>query len=189
MNIFLHQKIENKLTSTILILIKRLVGGEHMADGSTVQKVDRSLVVTIVRSYVAKNSVPADQLGGLITTVHRTLSGLGANAPPKGSPDAGCPYPAIGAAGPCRLPGMWISQPNSAPPPAGAAQPRCRRLSGALAIVAGSSGDGTGLFGAPLGNGEAARPRPPVGSERGTGRAKAARTPAADVDELVKTAQ
>jgi predicted transcriptional regulator len=81
-NIFLHHKIENKPTSTILILIKRLVGREHMADGSTVQKVDRSLVVTIVRIYVAKNSVAADQLGGLITTVHRTLSGLGTNAPP-----------------------------------------------------------------------------------------------------------
>ena len=53
-----------------------------MADESTVQKVDRSLVVTIVRSYVAKNSIAADQLGGLITTVHRTLSGLGTNAPP-----------------------------------------------------------------------------------------------------------
>ena len=49
-----------------------------MADESTV---DRSPVVAIVRSYVAKNSVAADQLGSLITTVHRALSGLGTNAP------------------------------------------------------------------------------------------------------------
>ena len=45
-----------------------------MADESTV---DRGLVVAIVRSYVAKNSVAVDQFASLITTVHRTLSGLG----------------------------------------------------------------------------------------------------------------
>ena len=50
-----------------------------MADA---QKVDRGLVVAIVRSYVAKNEIAADQLGDLITTVHRALGSLGMTAPP-----------------------------------------------------------------------------------------------------------
>ena len=49
-------------------------------DGSS-QKVDSNLVAEIVSSYVRKNSVAIDQLGGLIATVHQTLSGLGTNAP------------------------------------------------------------------------------------------------------------
>jgi predicted transcriptional regulator len=52
-----------------------------MADDSIVQKVDASLVAEIVSSYVAKNSIGVDQIGGLIATVHRTLSGLGESAP------------------------------------------------------------------------------------------------------------
>ena len=52
-----------------------------MADDSRAQKVDPSLVAEIVRSYVRQNSIGVDQIGGLIATVHRTLSGLGANAP------------------------------------------------------------------------------------------------------------
>jgi len=51
----------------------------EMADA---QKVDRALVVAIVRSYVAKNEIAADQLGYLIATVHRALSSLGMTAPP-----------------------------------------------------------------------------------------------------------
>ena len=51
-----------------------------MADGSSAQKVDPSLVAEIVSSYVAQNSIGIDQLAGLIATVHRTLSGLGTNA-------------------------------------------------------------------------------------------------------------
>lgn len=50
-----------------------------MVDDSGAQKVDPGLVVEIVSSYVAKNSVAVDQLGGLIATVHQTLSGLGTN--------------------------------------------------------------------------------------------------------------
>ena len=50
-----------------------------MADDSGAQKVDPGLVAEIVSSYVAKNSVAVDQLGGLIATVHQTLSGLGTN--------------------------------------------------------------------------------------------------------------
>jgi predicted transcriptional regulator len=52
-----------------------------MADDSSAQRVDPRLVAEIVRSYVAKTSIGVDQIGGLIATVHRTLSGLGASAP------------------------------------------------------------------------------------------------------------
>jgi len=52
-----------------------------MADESTPQKVDPSMVAEIVASYVAQNSIGVDQIAGLIATVHRTLSGLGTNAP------------------------------------------------------------------------------------------------------------
>jgi predicted transcriptional regulator len=52
-----------------------------MADDSSAQKVDPSLVAEIVSSYVAQNSIAMDQVAGLIATVHRTLSSLGTNAP------------------------------------------------------------------------------------------------------------
>src|SRR5437868_14198543 len=52
-----------------------------MADESTAQMVDLSLVAEIVRSYVAQNSIGVDQVAGLIATVHRSLSGLGKSAP------------------------------------------------------------------------------------------------------------
>jgi predicted transcriptional regulator len=52
-----------------------------MADDSSAQMVDLSLVAEIVRSYVAQNSVGVDQVAGLIATVHRSLSGLGQSAP------------------------------------------------------------------------------------------------------------
>jgi predicted transcriptional regulator len=63
-----------------------------MAEDSSSQNVDPHLVAEIVRGYVAKNSVAVDQLGGLIATVHQTLSGLGTNttaptlAPAKSAP-------------------------------------------------------------------------------------------------------
>jgi predicted transcriptional regulator len=50
-----------------------------MAEDSSSQNVDPHLVAEIIRGYVAKNSVAVDQLGGLIATVHQTLSGLGTN--------------------------------------------------------------------------------------------------------------
>ena len=50
-----------------------------MAEDSSSQNVDPHLVAEIVRGCVAKNSVAVDQLGGLIATVHQTLSGLGTN--------------------------------------------------------------------------------------------------------------
>ncbi len=52
-----------------------------MADDSSAQKVDPSLIAEIVSSYVAQNSIAVDQLEGPIATVHRTLSGLGRSAP------------------------------------------------------------------------------------------------------------
>jgi predicted transcriptional regulator len=52
-----------------------------MADESTPQKVLPSMVAEIVARYVAQNSIGVDQIAGLIATVHRTLSGLGTNAP------------------------------------------------------------------------------------------------------------
>ena len=52
-----------------------------MDNDSSEQKVDPSVVAEIVSSYVAKNSIAIDQIGGLIASVHRTLSGLGTNAP------------------------------------------------------------------------------------------------------------
>ena len=52
-----------------------------MAETGRAQNVDPGLVAEIVRSYVAKNSVAADQLGNLIATVQRALSSLGKNEP------------------------------------------------------------------------------------------------------------
>jgi predicted transcriptional regulator len=52
-----------------------------MADESTAQMANLSLVAEIVRSYVAQNSIGVDQVAGLIATVHRSLSGLVQSAP------------------------------------------------------------------------------------------------------------
>jgi predicted transcriptional regulator len=52
-----------------------------MVEDSTGQAVDLSLVTRIVRGYVAQNSIGIDQVAGLIATVHRSLSGLGKDAP------------------------------------------------------------------------------------------------------------
>jgi predicted transcriptional regulator len=56
--------------------------GEMAEERSITQKLDRGLVVAIVRSYVAKSEIAADQLGSLITTVHRALGILGMTTPP-----------------------------------------------------------------------------------------------------------
>ncbi len=52
-----------------------------MADAGSTHKADPILVTEIVRSYVAKNSIAIDEIGPLISTVHRTLSGLGGGEP------------------------------------------------------------------------------------------------------------
>jgi predicted transcriptional regulator len=54
-------------------------GNRDMAENSSSQNVDPHLVAEIVRGYVANNSIALDQLGGLIETVHQTLSGLSTN--------------------------------------------------------------------------------------------------------------
>jgi predicted transcriptional regulator len=56
-----------------------------MAEGCGSQKVNSNLVAEIVSRYVAKNSVPVDQVGGLIAAIHQALSGLG-NAEPAPGP-------------------------------------------------------------------------------------------------------
>jgi predicted transcriptional regulator len=53
-----------------------------LAEGNIAQRVDLSLVVRIVRSYVAGNPVAADQLADLIDEVYRSLSGLGQETSP-----------------------------------------------------------------------------------------------------------
>jgi predicted transcriptional regulator len=52
-----------------------------MADDSSPLKVDPGLIGEIVSSYVGKNPIGIDQIGSLIASVHRTLSGLGNRAP------------------------------------------------------------------------------------------------------------
>ena len=62
-----------------------------MAETGRAQNVDPGLVAEIVRGYVAKNSVAADQLGNLIATVQRALSRLGDGQPAP----APAPLPAV----------------------------------------------------------------------------------------------
>ena len=85
-----------------------------MAEDSSSQTVDSNLVAEIVSSYVRKNSVAIDQLGGLIATVHQTLSGLWhecAGTRGRGREiGAGGFDPAIGAARLCRVPRMRVSR-------------------------------------------------------------------------------
>jgi predicted transcriptional regulator len=47
-----------------------------MTEDNSRGKVDLHFVGEIVRGYVSKNAIAVDQLAGLISTVHRTLSGL-----------------------------------------------------------------------------------------------------------------
>jgi predicted transcriptional regulator len=59
-----------------------------MVDDNSVARVDPHLVAEIVRSYVAKNRIAVDQIGGLIATVRQTLSGLAENnTAPTSSPE------------------------------------------------------------------------------------------------------
>ena len=64
------------------------------AEDRSTEKVNPGLVAEIVRSYVAKNSIAVDQISGLIASVHRTLSGLGTNAPAT-KPEAERLIPAV----------------------------------------------------------------------------------------------
>ena len=74
-------RLENCKISALDYIDPNQTSGERdMADESTAQTVDLSLVAWIVRSYVAQNTIGIDQLAGLISTVHRSLSGLGRSA-------------------------------------------------------------------------------------------------------------
>ena len=139
-----------------------------MADDSSAQKVDPSLVAEIVSSYVAQNSIGVDQLAGLIATVHRTLSGLGdERAGARGrSVDAGGADPAIGAARPCRVPRMRVSRPDAAPASARRAWARTGGISRPLEVVSRSPDHRAALFGAAFDDGKAARPRKTAASRR-----------------------
>ena len=57
------------------------MGANYMADDSSAAKVNPGLVAEIVSSYVGKNPIGIDQIGSLIASVHRTLSGLGTDTP------------------------------------------------------------------------------------------------------------
>jgi predicted transcriptional regulator len=65
-----------------------------MADDNSVPRADPSLVVEIVRSYLAKNHIAVDEIGNVIATVHQTLSGLGTNTPAP-APEAERLTPAV----------------------------------------------------------------------------------------------
>jgi len=91
-----------------------------------------------------------DQLVGLIVAVHRPLASLG-----LGAPEEEAPQPAVLIRRSvqrdyvvCLESGL---RPGAAPPFAGAARARGRRVSYPLEFTVGSPGDGTGLFGATLG--------------------------------------
>ncbi len=56
-----------------------------MEEQSASKEVAPRLVAEIVRSYVAHNRVGVDQLSGLISEVHRSLGGLGREAPLQGA--------------------------------------------------------------------------------------------------------
>ena len=91
-----------------------------------------------------------DQLVGLIVMAHRALASLG-----LGAPEEEAPQPAVLIRRSvqrdyvvCLESGL---RPGAAPPFAGAARARGRRVSYPLEFTVGSPGDGTGLFGATLG--------------------------------------
>ena len=139
-------------------------GDKRMADDKSSQNVNPHLIAVIVRSYVAKNSIAVDQLGGLIVTVHRTLSGpqheYGSAHTRAAKIGAGGACPAIGPAGPCRVPRMRISGGNPAPTFAGRSWARTGGLSCPLETRNRLPADGTGLFRAPFDDGKTTRARP-----------------------------
>jgi ROS/MUCR transcriptional regulator protein len=133
-----------------------------MADDNNVPKVNPSLIAEIVRSYVAKNHIAVDQIGGVIATVHQTLSGLGTNM--------SAPAPVTERLTPA-VPIRRSVQPeyvvclecgfraHLAPPSANHAWLRTDGLSGTVEIGVGSPANGCRLFGAALGDGQTGRAR------------------------------
>ena len=160
-----------------------------MDDDSSEQKVDRSVVAEIVSSYVAKNSIAIDQIGGLIASVHRTLSGLGTNAPAT-TPSAEGLTPAVSirrSVQPdyvvcleCGFRGQILRRHLLH-----CTWARTGGVSDPLETGERSSADRAGLFGEPLGDGKTARARPQAGGGRNARCAKATGPPTASDHELV----
>ena len=108
----------------------------------------------VVSSYVTKNSVSVDQLGGLIATVHQTLSGLATKTttPALALEKLAPAVPIRRSVQPdyvvclecgfqAKTPRRHLRMSHGLDPPG---------VSGPLEIVARSSADGTGLLRAPL---------------------------------------
>jgi predicted transcriptional regulator len=136
-----------------------------MAEDSSSQKIDLNSVAAIVRSYVAKNSVAVDQLGALIAMVHRTLSGLGENAP-GALPDPLTPaVPIRRSVQPdhvvCLECGFRAVTLRRHLRVAHGLEPAAYRVRWKLATR--SRADSTGLFGAPLDDGKTAWAWPQAG--------------------------
>src|SRR5476651_1844348 len=82
-NIFLVEVVTGMLSTILTPILTLRV--EKMEEQSASKEVDPRLVALIVRSYVAHNRVGVDQLSGLISEVHRSLGGLGREAPLQGA--------------------------------------------------------------------------------------------------------
>jgi hypothetical protein len=142
-------RFENK--NKFIHILDRAIGwgngrGKHHA------KARSRPLVAIVRSYVGKNEIAADQLrrSHYNATACAGQPRHDSTAARRGSAHPGGSDPPIGLARPCRLSRMWVSRQNPAPSPQGAAWPRRRRISGALEIGGRPSADRTGPFGASL---------------------------------------
>jgi len=123
--------------------------------------------VEVVSSYVTKDSVSVDQLGGLIATVHQTLSGLATKTttPALALEKLAPAVPIRRSVQPdyvvclecgfqAKTPRRQLRMSHGLDPPG---------VSGPLEIVARSSADGTGLLRAPLDNGQTTWARPQAG--------------------------
>ena len=133
-----------------------------MADADSTQKADPILVTEIVRSYVAKNSIAIDEIGPLISMVHRTLSGLGGGEPAPAPEPRAPAVPVRRSVQPdyvvcleCGFRAKTLRRQF-----ADAARAGYRHISSALEFEARSPGDGAGLFDQPLDDGKTARARP-----------------------------
>ena len=133
-----------------------------MAEEDSAPEVDVDQVARIVSSYVQHHQIAPDQLITLIVNVHRALAGLG-RSPPVQEPlrpavpirrsvqhdyvvCLECGFRAQALRRHLRVAhGLEVAQ-----------------VSGPLEFTSGSPDHGTGLFAAPIGTSEGARPRPPA---------------------------
>jgi hypothetical protein len=122
-------------------------------------RVDLYRVARIVSSYVRHHQVEPGRLIRLIVEVHRALAGIEQAAPPEprrpAVPIRQSVHPEYVVCLECGR--VRVSLQSVAPASAGPARARRRRISCPLEFAIRSSGDRTGLFAAPIGNGEGAR--------------------------------